>query len=244
MVEEDDIPPPIAGCAGRAQASGAQPEVPRAASTHGTSAHETSARDTPGRDISAHDTWVFAYGSLMWNPGFAFAERAEARLVGAHRSLCIYSFHHRGTPEKPGLVLGLDLGGSCRGIAYRVRAEDWPQTHAYLNEREQISGVYREATRRIRLLDGSGRSAPAVAYVANRGHSQYARGLSLEDQLHLVRRSHGSSGPNTDYVVATVAALESLGIIDRDLAWLTRQLHGERIHPRTPPSGEDEDPPV
>lgn len=197
---------------------------------------------TPAPD-APHDRWVFAYGSLMWNPGFAFAERAEARLVGAHRSLCIYSFHHRGTPEKPGLVLGLDLGGSCRGIAYRVRGEDWEETHAYLNEREQISGVYREATRRIRMLDGSGRNAPAVAYVANRSHPQYARGLTLEDQLHLVRRSHGRSGANTDYVIATVAALESLGIADRDLSWIVRQLHGEHPRPHPPRPGDDESQP-
>lgn len=193
---------------------------------------------------AAGDTWVFAYGSLMWNPGFAFAERREARVVGLHRSLCIYSFHHRGTPEKPGLVLGLDLGGSCRGIAYRVAAADWPQTHAYLTAREQISGVYREATRRVELLDGSSHVTPAVTYIANRGHSQYARGLSREDQLHLVRRSHGKSGPNADYVIATVAALESLGIADGELAWIARHLHQEHALPHAAPSSEDETPPV
>lgn len=170
------------------------------------------------------DHWVFAYGSLMWNPGFAFVERVEATLVGAHRALCIYSFHHRGTPEHPGLVLGLDSGGSCRGIAYKVAAADWPQTHVYLTEREQISGVYRETTRRVNLKDAARTNAPAVAYVANRAHPQYARGLGLEDQLHMVRRSHGLSGPNRDYVLATVDALAAMGIVDSGLSWIAHRL--------------------
>jgi len=172
----------------------------------------------------AGDRWVFAYGSLMWNPGFAYVERAEARLLGAHRSLCVYSTHHRGTPEQPGLVLGLDLGGACRGIVYRVAAETWPQTHAYLTAREQISGVYREAVRRVRLLDGSGRDCPAVAYLVDRSHAQYARGLDLEAQLHLVRRAHGKSGANRDYVIATLAELEAMGQRDPGLAWIRHRL--------------------
>lgn len=171
-----------------------------------------------------HDHWVFAYGSLMWNPGFAFIDRVEATLVGAHRALCIFSFHHRGTPEHPGLVLGLDSGGSCRGIAYKVAAADWPATHAYLTEREQISGVYRETIRRVNLKDAARTNAPAVAYVANRAHPQYARGLTLDDQLHMVRRSHGLSGPNRDYVLATVEALATMGIVDTGLSWIAQRL--------------------
>ncbi|WP_454918326.1 gamma-glutamylcyclotransferase [Xanthobacter sediminis] len=178
-----------------------------------------------------HDHWVFAYGSLMWNPGFAFAERCEARLIGAHRALCVYSFHHRGTPEKPGLVLGLELGGSCRGIAYRVAAALWPDTYAYLTAREQISGVYRESVRRVQLMDGTRRTEPAVAYLVNRGHAQYAGALSREEQLALVKRSHGKSGPNADYVLATVGAMEELGLADADLAWIAHNLrHGPAGH--------------
>ncbi|MFG1416204.1 gamma-glutamylcyclotransferase [Xanthobacter sp. V0B-10] len=176
---------------------------------------------------AGHDHWVFAYGSLMWNPGFAFAERCEARLIGAHRALCVYSFHHRGTPEAPGLVLGLELGGSCRGIAYRVEARDWTQTYAYLTEREQISGVYRECVRRVQLLDGSRRNAPAVAYLVNRAHAQYAGGLDLQQQLALVQRSHGKSGPNADYVLATVGALDELGLADPGLTWIAGHLRRE-----------------
>ena len=92
-------------------------------------------------ELSKTDLWVFGYGSLMWRPGFEFIEQVPARLIGEHRALCVYSFDHRGTPEKPGLVLGLDRGGACRGVAFRVAEKNSAATIAYLREREQVTSV-------------------------------------------------------------------------------------------------------
>jgi glutathione-specific gamma-glutamylcyclotransferase len=172
------------------------------------------------------DLWVFAYGSLIWRPGFPFVDRIPARLTGLHRALCVYSFVHRGTPEKPGLVLGLDRGGACRGIAYRVSAAERRQTISYLRAREQVTNVYRETVRRVTLLDPERRQVSTLVYVVDHGHPQYAGRLALAEQLHLVRQGHGESGPNRDYVVATVKALETLGCSDRNLSLLAQRLRG------------------
>ena len=171
------------------------------------------------------DLWVFGYGSLIWKPGFVFVEQCPARLIGEHRSLCIYSMVHRGTYEKPGLVLGLDRGGACQGVAFRVAAAERKATVAYLREREQVTGVYREVLRSVWLKDGA--RVSALAYVADRSHDQYAGRLTLEEQLRLVRQGHGNYGPNDEYVIATVAALETHGIRDVPLHKLAAMLHGE-----------------
>ena len=174
----------------------------------------------------AEDLWVFAYGSLMWRPDFPFVERVEARLVGAHRALCVYSFVHRGTPERPGLVLGLDQGGTCRGVAYRVSAADRASTIAYLRAREQVTSVYRECMRSIWLKREPEQRVPALCYTVDRGHPQYAGRLTLEQQLHHVRQGHGQSGANRDYVIATVGALEQLGYRETSLHLLAERLAG------------------
>ena len=133
------------------------------------------------------DLWVFAYGSLMWRPGFAYAERVSARLYGAHRALCVLSHVHRCTPERPGLVLGLDRGGTCRGIAYQVAAADRASVVAYLREREQVTMVYRETTRPVWILSTPQQRVQALCYVVDRSHPQYAGKLDLAAQLHHVR---------------------------------------------------------
>src|SRR3954469_8141886 len=172
------------------------------------------------------DLWVFGYGSLIWRPGFDFLERQPARLIGAHRALCVFSHVHRGTPERPGLVLGLDFGGACRGVAYRVAANKRADTIAYLRAREQGTSVYRETLRSVTLLTEPERRVTALVYMIDRGHIQYAGRLSLAEQLHLVRQGRGQSGQNKDYVLSTVQALESLGLYDRDLHLLAEKLRG------------------
>jgi cation transport protein ChaC len=172
------------------------------------------------------DLWVFGYGSLMWRPGFAFKERVSARLIGLHRSLCVYSFVHRGTPERPGLVLGLDRGGMCRGVAYLVPAGKRAETVAYLRGREQVTSVYLETMRQIDLEDSGRRRVRALCYLVDRSHVQYAGRLSIAESLHLIRQGHGQSGPNRDYVLETVRALEALGYREGDLHRLAEHLKG------------------
>ncbi len=167
--------------------------------------------------------WVFGYGSLMWRPGFEFIEQRRARIHGYHRSLCVYSHVHRGTPERPGLVMGLDRGGSCDGIGFRVAAEKREHTLAYLRSREQVTMVYREIPCRIRP---SGDTAPveAVTYVVDCQHAQYAGQLSAEDQLRFILQGKGQSGDCRDYVLATVQHLRDMTIHDNTLEHLATRL--------------------
>jgi cation transport protein ChaC len=172
------------------------------------------------------DLWVFGYGSLMWRPGFDHLERVPARLIGLHRALCVYSFVHRGTPERPGLVLGLDRGGVCRGIAYRVATASRARTIDYLRAREQVTTVYVETMRQIELEEHARRRVRALCYIVDRSHVQYAGRLTLAESLRHVRQGHGQSGPNRDYVLETVRALEALGYRESDLHLLAQRLIG------------------
>src|SRR6187401_510181 len=162
------------------------------------------------------ELWVFGYGSLMWRPGFPVAAAAPGLLKGAHRSLCVISIFHRGTHEQPGLVLGLDRGGACRGTVYRVAPGAEEETVAYLREREQVTDVYVEAYRPVRVLDGSGIIVKALTYLVDRNHEQYAGVLSLEEQFRMVSGGKGQSGENAEYVLNTVQHLEEAGVVDRD----------------------------
>ena len=179
------------------------------------------------------DFWVFGYGSLMWRPGFAFEERRLARVNGYHRALCVYSHVHRGTPERPGLVLGLDRGGVCSGVAFRIAGERRRETIDYLRERELVTRVYREA--RLRAVIDDGRQVEAIAYVADITHPQYAGRLPREDLLRFVLQGEGVSGLNTLYVDSTWRHLEEIGIDDADLAWLTRRIDAGAFS--SPPRG-------
>ena len=164
------------------------------------------------------DLWIFGYGSLMWRPGFDFEERTLAVVRGYRRALCVYSHVHRGTPERPGLVLGLDRGGSCKGVAFRVAAAAAETTLAYLRAREQVTMVYREATAGAVLADG--RRVQALAYVVERRHPQYAGTLDLVEVERFVRQGVGISGPNPEYVRNTWEHMRQLGIVDASLAAL------------------------
>ena len=162
-----------------------------------------------------NDFWVFGYGSLIWRPGFDYVESAKARLAGYHRALCVHSHVHRGTPERPGLVFGLDRGGSCVGIAFRVEGSKRDETIAYLRARELVTNVYREAALPVRATDG--RRIDALTYVVDRGHPQYAGKIDAASAAAIVARSHGQSGPNVDYVRSAFEHIAAMGLRDR---WL------------------------
>ncbi len=160
------------------------------------------------------ELWVFGYGSLMWDPGFPVQQQAATRLWGYHRAFCVWSHRYRGTPEAPGLVLGLKHGGSCLGIAFRVAKRHHEATIDYLYRREMLSGVYRPGFH-IAEMDGERRRV--LAFVADHAHTQFAGRLDHADAARIIARSHGRRGPNIDYLANTVAHMDALGIGDGPL---------------------------
>ncbi len=171
-----------------------------------------------GEDGAGAGRWVFGYGSLMWRPGFPFIERRPAVIHGRRRAFCIYSVHHRGTTKRPGLVLGLAPGGAARGAAYHVSEADWPETYAYLREREQPTETYFEAWATVRLNGGEG--APALVFLSDRNHPQWAGDLTLEAQARLIAGASGLSGRNIDYLRDLVLHLREEGVADRNMETL------------------------
>lgn len=166
----------------------------------------------PLHDDPPHgDFWVFAYGSLIWKPGFHFTDRVPARLQGYHRRFCIVSTRYRGTPEAPGLVLGLDRGGSCRGIAYRVPAEAAAETITYLDAREIPDPVYRRRMLPVRLACGT--PASALTYVARRDWPGYCR-IAPGQAAEMIARGAGAMGTNRDYLMNTLEGLRGVGLAD------------------------------
>jgi cation transport protein ChaC len=168
------------------------------------------------------DRWVFGYGSLMWRPGFPYAERQRAVLHGRRRAFCIYSVHHRGVPEAPGLVLGLAPGGSVRGVAFRVAPGDWLATHAYLLEREQPTETYVESWAEVRLADR--RRVRALVFVSDMRHPQWAGKLDLDSQARLIAGSEGLSGRNVDYLRDLVEHLREEQVRDRSMQLLLQKV--------------------
>ena len=154
----------------------------------------------------------------MWRPGFAYVERQTATLHGRRRAFCIYSVHHRGTYERPGLVLGLAPGGAVRGAAYRVAESDWAETYAYLREREQPTETYVESRANVRL--GDGRRVETLVFLSDIKHPQWAGALSLERQAQLIAGATGLSGKNVDYLRDLVGHLRAEGVHDVVMARL------------------------
>ncbi len=160
--------------------------------------------------------WVFGYGSLMWNPGFAYVAAEPALIHGYHRALCVLSHIYRGTPDAPGLVLGLDRGGSCHGVAFRVDKAEWPDALAYLRAREQVTMVYVETNVSAQLLR-TGETVTALTYAVDRKHQQYARHLTQDQIAAMVHNGVGKAGSCRDYVMSTADHLRSLNIEDKHL---------------------------
>jgi cation transport protein ChaC len=166
--------------------------------------------------------WVFGYGSLMWDPGFPFTKQVNARLWGFHRGFCVWSHRYRGTPEQPGLVLGLMPGGSCVGRAFRVRRGDEAAVIDYLYRREMVTGVYRPGFYRAEMEGGE--RIPALAFVADPHHKQYAGYLSEQQVIDTISTCCGQRGPNAVYLANTVQHLDDLGIADGPLHKLLKEV--------------------
>ncbi len=167
------------------------------------------------------DLWVFGYGSLMWRPGFAFIDTAPAVLRGYHRSFCVYSRYWRGTPARPGLVLGLTPGGLCRGSAFRVAAAKRDEVVDYLNERELAAYAY---IPQHLPVDIGGQAVTAYTFVADMAHSHYAGDLPTDTAARIILEAEGKAGLNRDYLINTIRELENRGFVEPALHELLRRV--------------------
>jgi len=168
--------------------------------------------------------WLFAYGSLMWEPNFPFTEQRRAILDGYHRALCVYSWIYRGTEETPGLVFGLEQGGQVEGIAFHIAAEHAEGVFAKVYEREMITAVYSPVWAPCSLTDGQTENVHALAFVADHSNCQYAGERSEAETLEFVRQGHGKAGLCIEYVKNTVEHLRDLGICDEALERIVSKL--------------------
>jgi glutathione-specific gamma-glutamylcyclotransferase len=163
------------------------------------------------------DVWLFAYGSLIWNPLIHFVEKRVATVRGFHRCFCLWTHLGRGTMEKPGLVLGLERGGACSGVAYRIAADIAMQELELLWRREMLTGAY--APRWLKARTASG-PLHAIAFLVNRSHTRYAGRLPEERIIATIAEANGPLGACATYLFNTVAHLETLGIRDKRLSRL------------------------
>lgn len=173
---------------------------------------ETLKRQKPNSDV-----WLFAYGSLIWNPIFHFIEHRVGTVYGWHRRFCLWAPLGRGTPDNPGLVLGLDRGGSCRGIAYRIAATNVLSELLLLWRREMVVNSY--IPRWVKVFDGK-QEFEAIAFIVNRHHPTYAGNISLEATVNSIATAGGKIGSSADYLIQTVDGLISAGIKDKQLLLL------------------------
>ena len=175
--------------------------------------------------------WVFAYGSLLWNPLFPFAESRRASVHGLHRRFCLLSLASRGTPDAPGLVLGLDRGGSCRGVAYRLPAPLAMDELHLLWRREMVTGAY---SPRWLHVDCDGRGQIALGFVVRRDHAQYTRKLTIDEQAEVIVRASGAFGSSADYLERTRVSLATHGIVDLYLERLAARVAARTLVADTP----------
>ncbi len=238
MTQSDPDPPPSASAPERVlltRESIRSGQVHRLIAQHGVEMRVLSANELEvslratlaGVDLSA-GVWLFGYGSLIWNPAFHFTGRLTGRIWGYHRRFCLWTHLGRGRPERPGLVLGLEHGGSCQGVAFNIAPESAEEELEIVWRREMLSGAYRP--RWVSVQTAVGR-VQAIAFVINPAHERYARFLPDDQIADAIATASGWLGPCTDYLVNTVDHLAALGIHDRPLERLR-----DRVLALRPPS--------
>jgi cation transport protein ChaC len=180
------------------------------------------ARAEPKKDV-----WLFAYGSLIWNPACESVEHRPAVAPGWHRSFCLKLVRYRGTAERPGLMMALDRGGLCRGLAYRIPREDASAALSSVMRREiSMKPMANQPRWLTTLVDGERR--PALGFVINRNISTYVGRLSPQHTADLIATGCGHWGSCAEYLLNTVLKLEEHGIRDRNL-WRLQALVAERL---------------
>ena len=199
-------------------------------------AHTLTFRDTPHRSSDemamlldealaghdmAQDLWVFGYGSLIWNPAFHYVEKRPALLQGWHRRFCLKLYLGRGTPETPGVMLALDHGGACKGVAFRIAAEKIREELGLLWLREMYGGAY--LARWVNLCAGKERFR-GMTFVINKAHPRYLKELSVEQTAALISTGCGALGTCREYLENTVQHLKELGLRDTGLSRIVAAL--------------------